>query len=304
MQTPAQPRATPTPYRLISDLLSMIRFSHTLFALPFAFLGAALAAWSPEGWHGTWRDWLGVLCCMVGARSAAMAFNRLVDRDFDAANPRTAIRHLPTGRLSVKVVVLFTLLSAGVFIGSTLLFLPNRWPLFLSVPVLIWLLGYSYAKRFTPWSHYWLGLALALAPLAAWIGFRGNLAWSPVILGLAVFFWVGGFDVIYACQDVDFDRSKNLKSIPSWLGVRKALRLASLSHAITVVALLGLGWTYPMGTIYFVGVVVVAGLLVYEHSLVKSEDLSRVNRAFFQVNIVISLGILVVGVGDLLFRSR
>jgi len=303
MQTEAQPRATPPPTGLVRDLMGMIKFSHTLFALPFALLGAALASWSPQGWGGRWRDWLGVLLCMAAARSAAMAFNRLVDREFDAANPRTAMRHLPSGKLSVGSVVGFTLLASLIFVGSTLLFLPNHLPLILAAPVLAWLLGYSYAKRFTPWAHYWLGLALALAPVAAWIAFRGDLAWSPVILGGAVFFWVGGFDVIYACQDVDFDRKQNLRSIPGWLGVRGALRLASLSHAMTVVALLGLGCVYPMGRIYFVGVGVVAALLIYEHALVKPDDLSRVNLAFFQVNTAISLGLLAVGVVDLLLRS-
>ncbi len=302
MQTEAQARASSTPLGLARELLGMIKFSHTLFALPFALLGATLAAWSPQGWRGRFRDWLGILLCMAAARSAAMAFNRLVDRDFDAANPRTAMRHLPSGKLSVGSVLLFTVGAAAIFVASTLLFWPNRWPLVLSGPVLLWLLGYSYAKRFTPWAHYWLGLALALAPVAAWIAFRGDLAWSPVILGLAVLFWVGGFDVIYACQDVEFDQEQNLRSIPSWLGVRKALRLASISHALTVVALLALGWVYPMGQVYFFGVVAVAALLVYEHALVKPDNLSRVNVAFFQVNIAISLGLLVVGVADLMLR--
>ncbi len=303
MRTEAQARASSTPLGLIRELLGMIKFSHTLFALPFALLGAALAAWSPQGWRGRWRDWLGILLCMAAARSAAMAFNRLVDRDFDAANPRTAMRHLPSGKLSVGSVALFTAGSAAIFVASTLLFRPNLWPLILSGPVLAWLLGYSYAKRFTPWAHYWLGLALGFAPLAAWIALRGGLAWPPVILGLAVLFWVGGFDVIYACQDVDFDRKQNLRSIPSRLGVREALRLAGLSHALTVAALLALGWIYPMGRVYFVGVVAVAALLVYEHALVKPDNLSKVNVAFFQVNIAISLGLLAVGVADLLLRS-
>ena len=280
----------------------MIKFSHTLFALPFALLGAALAAWSPEGWRGRPRDWVGIVLCMTAARSAAMAFNRLVDREFDALNPRTALRHLPAGRLGVGSVVGFTLVSCLLFLAGTTLFWPNPWPLILAVPVLGWLLGYSYAKRFTPWAHYWLGLALAMAPVAAWIALRGSLAWSPVVLGLAVFFWVGGFDVIYACQDVAIDQAQGLRSIPARLGVRGALRLAAVSHGLTVLALLGLGVIYPMGPTYFGGVALVTGLLVYEHALVKPANLSRVNVAFFQVNIAISLGLLGVGVADLWLR--
>lgn len=302
MQTEAQGHAKRTPAGLLVDLLGMIRFSHTLFALPFALLAAALAAWSPDGWRATWRDWLGVLACMTAARSAAMAFNRLVDRDFDAANPRTATRHIPSGRLSARSVALFTAASSAAFVAATLLFLPNPWPLYLSGPVLAWLLGYSYAKRFTPFAHYWLGLALGMAPVSAWIALRGSLDRPPIALGLAVLTWVGGFDVIYACQDVEFDRAQGLRSIPSRLGIRGALRLAAISHALTVAALAWLGIAYPMGWIYAGGVVVVAALLTYEHALVRPDDLTRVNLAFFQVNIAISLGLLAVGVADLVAR--
>ena len=299
-----EPITVPSRGHILGEILGMIKFSHTLFALPFALLGAALASWTPDGWGGRWQDWLGIVLCMVTARSAAMAFNRVVDRRFDALNPRTAMRHLPAGRLLVGSVVMFTLAASGLFVAATGLFWPNPWPLILAGPVLAWLLGYSYAKRFTPWAHYWLGFALAFAPVAAWIALRGDLAWSPVLLGLAVLFWVGGFDVIYACQDVAFDQEQNLRSIPSWLGVRRSLRLAAVSHAVTVAALVGLGLVYPMGLIYFVGVAAVAGLLIYEHALVRPEDLSRVNLAFFQVNIAISIGLLVVGVADLWARSH
>src|SRR4051794_11618180 len=163
----------------IRNLLGLVKFSHTFFALPFALLGAALAAWGPDGWHGRAQDWVGILLCMATARSAAMAFNRLVDRDYDALNPRTASRHLPAGRLSVRSVSLFTVGCALAFVASTLLFLPNRWPLLLSVPVLLWLLAYSYTKRFTSLAHFWLGASLSLAPLAAWIALRGDLKWPP-----------------------------------------------------------------------------------------------------------------------------
>ncbi len=286
----------------IHDILGMIKFSHTLFALPFALLGAALAAKGPEGWRGRWQDWLGILLCMVTARSAAMAFNRLVDWRIDALNPRTATRHIPSGKLSVASVATFTIVSSVGFVASTVLFWPNRWPLILAIPVLAWLLGYSYAKRFTSLAHFWLGLALALAPMAAWIALRGDLAWPPVLLGLAVLLWVAGFDIIYACQDADFDREAGLNSIPARLGIRGGLRLASGCHAAMVAALIGLGLVYPMGPIYFGGVGVVAILLFYEHAIVRPDDLGRVNVAFFQVNIGISLGLLAVGVADLLSR--
>lgn len=287
----------------IRDLLGMIKFSHTLFALPFALLGAAMAARGPDGWRGGWRDWTGILLCMVTARSAAMAFNRLVDRRIDAINPRTASRHLPSGRLSARSVAAFTVASGLGFVASTMLFLPNVWPLALSGPVLLWLLGYSYAKRFTSLAHFWLGFALAMAPMAAWIALRADLAWSPALLGLAVLLWVSGFDIIYACQDADFDRAQGLHSVPGRLGVRGALRLASACHAAMVVALVGLGLAYPMGTLYFAGVGVVALLLAYEHAIVRPDDLTRVNVAFFRVNVGISLGLLGVGVADLLLRA-
>ena len=284
----------------VRDILGMIKFSHTLFALPFALLGAALAAHAPGGWTSRGRDWLGILLCMATARSAAMAFNRLADRQIDARNPRTAARHLPAGVLSVGSVAAFTVICSILFIAATLLFLPNPWPLRLSVPVLVWLLGYSYAKRFTSLAHFWLGAALAFAPMAAWIALRGDLSWPPVFLGLAVLCWVAGFDVIYACQDAVFDRAAGLHSIPARLGIGPALRLAAASHAAMVVALLALGWSYPMGHLYFVGVGAVSLLLAYEHSLVRPDDLTRVNRAFFQVNVGISLGLLAVGLADLL----
>src|SRR5438552_11701539 len=226
-------------------------------------LGDALAAYGPHGWHGRFQDWLGILLCMATARSAAMAFNRLADRSYDALNPRTASRHLPAGRLSVRSVSVFTAVSAGVFIAATLLFLPNRWPLYLSGPVLLWLLGYSYTKRFTILAHLWLGLSLSLAPIAAWIALRGDLRWPPILLAMAVLLWVAGFDIIYACQDVEFDRQAGLRSIPGMLGVPAALRVAAACHALMIVPLLALGIVYPLGAIYFTGVAAVAALLAY-----------------------------------------
>lgn len=283
----------------IRQYLDLIRFSHTLFALPFALLGAALAAHGPEGWRGRAQDWLGILLCMATARSAAMAFNRLADRRYDALNPRTAGRHLPAGLLSVRAVAAFTAICAVAFVAACLLFLPNRLPLYLSIPVLLWLLGYSYSKRFTSLAHFWLGLSLSLAPIAAWIALRGDLEWPPVLLALAVLLWVSGFDIIYACQDVEFDRTVNLRSVPKRLGAKNALRLAAACHALMIVPLVALGLVYPLGPIYFTGVAAVAALLIYEHALVRPDDLTRVNIAFFQVNVVISMGLLFVGVLDL-----
>jgi 4-hydroxybenzoate polyprenyltransferase len=284
----------------VREYLGLVKFSHTLFALPFALLGAALAAHGRDGWHGRYQDWVGILLCMATARSAAMAFNRLADRHDDALNPRTASRHLPQGRLGFRAVALFTLVCSLGFVASTLLFLPNPWPLYLSIPVLVWLLVYSYSKRFTSLAHFWLGVSLSLAPIAAWIALRGDLEWPPVILGLAVLLWVSGFDIIYACQDVEFDRSAGLRSIPQTLGVRRALWIAAACHALMIVPLVGLGLVYPLGPIYFLGVAAVAALLIYEHALVRPDDLTRVNVAFFQVNVVISMGLLVVTVVDLL----
>jgi 4-hydroxybenzoate polyprenyltransferase len=288
----------------LRTLLEMIRFSHTLFALPFALLSAVLA-WQRAPFR--WLDLVGILLCMVFARSTAMAFNRLADRHYDARNPRTAQRHLPSGQLSPAAVWIFTLVCGAGFIASTLFFLPasNPWPLYLSVPVLLFVGGYSYTKRFTVFCHAWLGASLLLAPLAAWIAIRGleDLA-TPVVLGLAVLFWVTGFDILYACQDVDFDRQARLSSLPAWLGVVASLRVALVCHALMVVALVGLYWAaWPsLGAIYLGGVGVVAVLLAYEHWLVRPDDLSRVNQAFFHVNGIISVGLLLIVLVQLAFR--
>ena len=219
-----------------------MKFHHTLFALPFALLGAALAARTPDGWRGRIQDWLGILLCMATARSAAMAFNRLVDRDYDALNPRTAGRHLPAGKLSVRSVALFTAACALGFIASTLLFLPNRWPFCSRCPSSSGCLAIRITKRFTSLAHFWLGASLSLAPVAAWIALRASIDWPPVFLALAVLCWVAGFDIIYACQDVAFDRQAGLKSVPNRLGVPAALRLAAFCHALMIVALVGLGF--------------------------------------------------------------
>lgn len=291
-----------TMRRRLRHLLEMIRFSHTLFALPFALLSAAMAwhARSAAGQGGMrWGELIGILLCMVFARSAAMAFNRLVDRRLDAENPRTRGRHLPAGILSVGSVALFVLVSSGGFVLSTLLFLPNHWPLYLSLPVLAFVCGYSYTKRFTWMSHYWLGAALMLAPVAAWIAIRGALAWPPMLLGGAVLFWVSGFDIIYACQDVEYDRHAGLQSVPARWGVAGALRIAAGCHVVMLLLLLLLPMVYPLGVVYLAGIAAITLLLIYEHVLVRPDDLARVNQAFFKVNAVVSVGLLAVGLADL-----
>ncbi len=280
----------------IKQLLELIRFSHTVFALPFALFSAALA-WRDTAFRG--RDLLGILLCMVFARSAAMAFNRVADCGLDAGNPRTARRHLPAGLLTARAVWAFTAVCSIGFVVATMLFLPNYLPLLLSVPVLAFLLGYSYAKRWTVWCHYWLSAALMLSPIAVWIAVRGTVEWPPVLLGLVIFFWVGGFDIIYACQDAEYDRSSGLFSVPARWGIPTALRIAFVSHLLTIAGLLGLWCVAGLGPVFLIGTLAVAGLLLYEHRLVRPDDLTRVNVAFFHVNAVVSIGLLVVGLIDL-----
>jgi 4-hydroxybenzoate polyprenyltransferase len=288
-------------------LLGLIRFSHTVFALPFALSSAALAwreKWlkeQPFSWLGFGIDLVGILLCMVFARSTAMAFNRLADRHLDALNPRTTSRHLPVGLLKPAAVLAFTAVCGVGFVASTALFWwssGNPWPLWGALPVLLFICLYSYTKRFTILAHFWLGASLLLAPLSAWVALRGleGVLGTPLILGLAVLFWVAGFDILYACQDVEFDRRQGLFSVPARFGIRVSLRVALVCHLVMVVFLMILFWiSEPLhGPVYFAGAVAVALLLVYEHWLVRPEDLSRVNQAFFQVNGIISIGLLLV----------
>lgn len=305
-------------FQQLRHILEMIRFSHTLFALPFAML-AAVMAWTAHdieknrvGFH--WLHLLGILVCMVAARSAAMAFNRIADRRIDAGNPRTEKRHLPAGTLSVASVIIFTIVSSAIFVAGTLMFLPNRLPIVLSLPVLAFLLAYSYTKRFTALAHFWLGAALMLAPISAWIAIRGEiLLVTPAdivpaaLLGIGVLLWVSGFDIIYACQDVDFDTKAKLRSVPAALGVAGALRLAAFCHLGMVAALAALpcshllgGPQLGLGAIYWCAIAAIALLLIYEHRLVRPDDLTRVNIAFFNVNAVVSMGLFLVGTIDLL----
>jgi 4-hydroxybenzoate polyprenyltransferase len=287
----------------IRHYLELVRFSHTVFALPFALISAILA-WHAANAEFRWLDLLGILLCMVFARSAAMAFNRLVDRKLDAENPRTAKRHLPAGLLSVPTVVAFFLVCCAGFVASTLLF-ANPWPLRLSAPVLSFICAYSLTKRFTILAHFWLGASLMLAPIAAWIAIRGlDDLLTPIVLGLAVLSWVAGFDILYACQDVDVDRRLGLKSVPAAVGVPRALSVARLCHACTAILLIALFFVAspPLGRIYLAGVMCVIALLAYEHRLVRPDDLGRVNQAFFQVNAVISIGLLILVLVQLAVR--
>jgi 4-hydroxybenzoate polyprenyltransferase len=284
----------------VRRILEMIRFSHTLFALPFALASAALA-WHTKEQGFSWLELVAILLCMVLARSAAMAFNRLADFRYDAANPRTVQRHLPAGLLTRSSVWIFTLVCATGFVASTFLFLaadpPNRWPAFLSLPVLLFIAGYSFTKRFTALSHFWLGLSLMLAPLSAWIAIRGMEDLEiPLVLGLAVAFWVAGFDIIYACQDVDFDQQAGLRSIPVRLGVAGALRLALVCHLVMLGCLAAFYWVARpyLGAIYLCGLGAVALLVLFEHYLVSPTNLARVNQAFFHVNVIISVGLFLI----------
>ncbi len=245
---------------------------------------------------------------MVAARSAAMAFNRLVDAKFDAANPRTAQRHIPAGLLSRNQVWLFFAACCAIFVVGTLLFLPNRWPLYLAIPVLGWLCGYSLAKRFTAAAHLWLGIALAMSPVCTWIALRGEqLADSPqqllapALLAAAIACWVAGFDIIYACQDAEYDRGAKLHSIPAKLGVPGALRLSAVLHLAMWIVLATIPALQPalkLGGLYFVGLAIVASLLVRQHRIVNPNDLSRVNEAFFNLNAIISFGFTLLAAID------
>lgn len=282
------------PTSTIRNYLELIRFSHTVFALPFALL-AAILAWDQRDAPIRWQECVGILLCMVFARSAAMAFNRLADRDVDAQNPRTAQRHLPAGVISVGAVTLFTVVMSLAFVASTLLFLPNRLPVYLSVPVLAFLMGYSLAKRWTSLCHYWLSAALMLSPVATWIALTGTVDRTPLLIAAMTFFWVGGFDIIYACQDADFDREQQLFSLPAQLGVARALYVAFLSHLAAVASLFALWWMADLGTPFLIGIVIISAILLYQHTLVSPGDLDRVNTAFFNVNAIVSFGILALG---------
>ena len=283
---PAAIAATAAKKGRLRTVLEMIKFEHSVFALPFALVGALLAARDagrlPTLWQISW-----IVVAMVGARSAAMTMNRIADIEYDRRNPRTAMRALPKGELSLGFAWTFTLLAAAVLVFAAW---QLSWlALELSPVALAVLFFYSYTKRFTAWAHFVLGFCLGMSPAAAWIAIRGSLDWRMLILCAAVTLWVGGFDVLYACQDIEFDKAAGLYSIPKKFGVAGALRIARAMHIVMVGLLAWLALSFQLGWTAWAGLAVVAALLVYEHSLVRPDDLSKINAAFFTVNGYISL---------------
>lgn len=284
-----------TIIRNIGTTLEMIKIEHTLFALPFAFLGAVLAARGIPG--GTQILWISL--AMVGARSTAMAFNRIADRDYDARNPRTKARAIPAGALSVAFVLVFTVVGAGVFLFAAAML--NRLTLLLSPVALASIVLYSYTKRWTLVSHLALGWCLAIAPTGAWVAVRGAIdSPVPLLLSLVVMLWTAGFDVLYACQDHDFDRREGLYSIPARFGIANSLWISRLLHAGAFAALVALYFITNLGLLAAVGVVATGALLIYQHTLVRVDNLSRLNAAFFTTNAFVSI-ILLVTFGGAVF---
>jgi 4-hydroxybenzoate polyprenyltransferase len=270
----------------LRTVLEMIKVEHSVFALPFALVGALLAARDAGTYPTLWQIFW-IIVAMIGARSAAMTINRIADLDYDRRNPRTAMRALPTGELSVGFAWAFTLMASALLVIAA--WQLNPLALKLSPVALAVLFFYSYTKRFTTWAHFVLGFCLGMSPAAAWIAIRGSLDWHMLILCAAVTLWVGGFDVLYACQDIEFDKAAGLYSIPKKFGVAGALVVARAMHVIMIGLLAWLAWSFHLGWPAWVGIAVVATLLCYEHSLVKPNDLSKINAAFFTVNGYISL---------------
>lgn len=279
--------------------LSLIKFSHTIFAMPFAMIGFFLGV----GQHSAFSIrryailFILVILCMIFARSAAMAFNRYLDRAFDAKNPRTAIREIPAGLLKANSVLLFTILNSLLFIACT--FFINRICFYLSPVALAVILGYSFTKRFTPLCHLVLGLGLSLAPIGAYLAVTGRFDILPVLFSFAVIFWVSGFDIIYSLQDEEFDKGEGLYSMPSWLGKAKALRVSELLHLLSAACVIIAGFWGGFGWLYWVGVVVFCGMLIYQHNIVKPNDLRRVNLAFMTANGIASVVFAVFVIADL-----
>ena len=288
----------PPLMRNIRTTLEMIKIEHTLFALPFAFLGAVLAANGLPSLKQT----IWITAAMVGARSTAMAFNRIADRKYDARNPRTANRAIPSGALSIGFVWAFTVISAALFLVAAAML--NRLTFLLAPIALVSVMVYSLTKRWTSLSHLVLGWGLAIAPTGAWIAVRGALdSPVPILLSLVVMFWTAGFDVLYACQDYDFDAVAGLHSIPRTFGIARALLIARLLHIAAFSALLGLYWLTQLGVVALIGVITTAVLLFYQHRLVKADDLSRLNAAFFTTNAFVSVILFVTFGGATLLRT-
>lgn len=261
--------------------LSLIKFSHTIFALPFALIGFFLAS-EYYSYGFNWSTFFLVILCMVFARSAAMAFNRYVDRDIDKLNPRTEMREIPAGKVSPFAALFFTIICCLLFVITS--YFINPLCFYLSPIALAVILGYSYTKRFSYLCHLVLGIGLALAPLGAWLAVTGFFMWLPVLFSLAVLFWVSGFDIIYALQDDDFDKKQNLYSIPSYFGRSRALTIARLLHVFSASMVILAGWLGGFGWIYWIGGGFFSGLLIYQHSIVSENDLRKVNLAFFSTN--------------------
>lgn len=280
----------------LSKYLSLVKFSHTVFAMPFALIGFFLAVQTTDAVL-QWQLLLKVLLCMVFARNAAMAFNRFIDREIDGRNPRTAVREIPSGMVKADSALIFVLLNCAAFIVTTWFINPVCF--YLSPVALAVVLGYSLTKRFTALCHLVLGLGLSLAPIGAWLAVTGRFDVLPILFSIAVLFWVSGFDIIYALQDEEFDRSNGLFSIPVWLGKRGALRLSEALHLMTVGAVVSAGLNGPFGMTYWAGVTIFSGLLLYQHLIVSPDDLSRVNMAFFTTNGVASVVFAIVVITDL-----
>ncbi|CAM2005927.1 UbiA-like polyprenyltransferase [Acanthopleuribacter pedis] len=265
------------------ETMKMIKIEHSVFALPFALVAAFMAA----GGVPEWSTLALIVLAMVCARSAAMAFNRWLDADIDGQNPRTAMRSIPAGRLSAAYTLGFTIVCSLLFIASA--WMLNPLAFMLSPLVLAWLLGYSFTKRFTALCHVWLGAALGLAPFGAWVAVAGEIHPLPLALGLAVTGWTAGFDIIYACQDLDFDRANRLNSIPTRLGVHNSLLLSKVLHVAMIAVLVAIGFNTPLHPVYWLGLAMVVACLVYEHNLVRGGNLEKVDMAFFTMNGVVSL---------------
>jgi len=298
----------------IKNYLSLVKFSHTIFAMPFALIGFFLGIFSTRQWSlnntiGWGSDitnftvtqrvvkFILVIFCMITARSAAMAFNRYLDKNFDAKNPRTAIREIPAGIISANSALVFVIINCMAFVICT--WFINKLCFFLSPVALFVILFYSYTKRFTPLCHLVLGLGLSLAPIGAYLAVTGHFNILPVLFSFAVLFWVSGFDIIYALQDVDFDLSQNLYSIPSVLGKQKALRVSELLHVLSAGLVIAAGFLASFGWLYWLGIVVFCGMLIYQHAIVKPNDLRRVNLAFMTANGVASVVFAVFVIADL-----
>lgn len=315
----------------VRSYLSLIKFSHTIFAMPFALIGFALALsgakkddgvldlgadqWNfgiAAGWQGrtviVYEDMnsflkiaaiklLLVIACMIFARSAAMAFNRYLDRHFDAKNPRTAIREIPSGIISSKNALLFTIICCVLFVATC--YFINTICFYLSPVALAVVLGYSYTKRFTALCHLILGIGLSLAPIGAYLAVTGRFDWLPLLFSFAVICWVSGFDIIYALQDEEFDRSNDLYSMPAWLGKSKALRLSEVLHVCSAAFVIYAGWYGNFHWLYWIGVAVFVGMLIYQHSIVKPNDLRRVNIAFMTANGIASVVFAVFVIADI-----